>query len=150
MDIEIKDKRLRNYINKVYRNHGITQKKVCDTVRVSENWTLLEYEELLTFTPFRNPDIKIFKNKESNDYLAVLFMPGEDYYTIYWRSKSYLNVKQVLNTLLIVHRIESIFSLRDEAYFLCWECGTKSHFLDIAADSLKEKWSKYENFCCCD
>lgn len=57
-----------------------------------------------------------------------------------------------IKTADLLDRIEHYFAIRgyDQVYFTCWECGVKSHWLDIVASRLEERWNFFkERYCGC-
>lgn len=150
IEVDIKDDRLKAYVEKAYKKLGIIFKKeLVDTaINISDKWELINREEFLSFFGAK-PYIEVYKNKEKSEFLAVFFQSTGDgwIYTV-WKTKICLSVKQVRTTLLSLQKLEQKFWLKDP-YFICWECGHRSHILDIQGD-LDTKLNKYEDECCCE
>lgn len=150
VEVDIKDERLKRYVEKVYEKIGVFFKnQYCDTdINITNKWRSIEKQQFYSFYGAR-PYIEIYENKEEHEFLAVLFQSTGDGFTYsVWKTKQYLNVKRVRNTLLPLQRLENEFWLKDPN-FTCWDCGHQNHILDIEG-SLETKLDKYEEECCCE
>lgn len=150
VEVVIKDERLSRYVEKVYEKMGVFFKNYyCDTdIHIMNKWKLIEREQFFSFYGAK-PYIEIYENKEDHEFLAVLFQStGDGFIYSVWKTKQFLNVKRVRNTLMPLDQLELEFRVKNPN-FTCWECGHRSHILDIEG-SLETKLNKYEDECCCE
>lgn len=143
MDQLVQDERTKRYLKEWKDKIGLVSVK-----RGYEEEKLNSVEEIKVY--INTSDIKIGKNEGGMWVAQFSQRVGIDDYNItrmYFLNKPDASMIRMAD---LISNIENYFAVNsDKVYFDCWECGCRSHWLDIDGD-LKEKWDNFcEQYCGC-